>query len=296
MSKPASITATAPSTPGTISRTEQKTISAVPGLAYHLSAILVIVALIASSAGFFITDLFQRDHPALAGCARGTALVILTVALPVMVIAMILSRRGSVKARLVWLGMVTYILYNAGYFTFSASFNHFFLAFLAMLSLAFWTLLVLLVRWPVQEVKEMFGPRTPVRFTAIAMLFPVLIFLITDLREVVSSSLNNNIPASIVGTQLPTNHFHIMDLAFLVPLFILGAAWLWRRQAWGYTITGMLMSYYTIELLGIGVDQWFGGKADPGSTLANAAFLPAFVLLSILSLAVLTRFLRHLGK
>ena len=259
---------------------------------YILSCILAAVAAFTSAAAFSITDLFQRDNTALAGCARGTALVILVVAVPVLVAAMLFARQGSVRARLVWLGMVIYILYNAGYFAFSASFNRLFLAFIAMLALAFWSLLALLVRWPAQTVKEAFGSRTPVRFTAAVCLFPVLIFAITDLRESLIATIINTLPPTIVNTQLPTNHFHVMDLAFLVPAFVLAAVWLWQRRSWGYTLAGSLLAYYTVELLGIGVDQWYGGRADPTSPLADAGAMPVFVGMAVVMLAIVVLYLR----
>ena len=101
-----------------------------PALPYWLSGLLAVVTLIASAAGFFITDLFQRDNAALGGCARGTALVILVVALPTLIISMVLAARGSLRARVIWLGILAYIIYNSVYFTFSATFNRFTLAFL----------------------------------------------------------------------------------------------------------------------------------------------------------------------
>lgn len=266
-------------------------------LPYLLSSLLALVTITATAAGFFITDLFQKDNLALAGNARGTALVILAVAVPVMVVSMFLSARGNLRARLVWLGMVTYIFYNSFYFTFSTTFHRFFLVFLAMLSLSGWALLVLLMHTNVEQTKAAFAPKTPVRFTAIVLLFPVLIFLIVDLKEMLISTIENSLPVSILNTQMPSNHFHVVDLAFLVPVFLMAAVWLWQRRAWGFTLAGMMMSYYTIELFGIGIDQWFGGRADPTSPLADASALPVFVAMSAAYLMALMFFIRNLtGK
>lgn len=260
---------------------------------YFLSGLLAAVTLIGSAAGFFITDLFQRDNAALGGCARGTALVILAAALPVLVVSMFLTVRGVKAARLVWLGMLLYILYNSVYYTFSATFNRFTPVFIAMLSLAGWSLLVVLRETDAEAIRAGFGPKTPTRFTAIFLLLPVLIFLITDLREVLSSALTDALPASILDTQMPTNHFHVMDLAFLVPLFLMAVVWLWQKRAWGYTLAGMMLSYYAVELLGIGADQWYGGNADPTSPLADASLMMPFIIGALVFLAVLVAYLWH---
>lgn len=262
-------------------------------LSYFLSGLLAVVTLTGSAAGFFITDLFQRDNAALGGCARGTALVILAAALPVLVVSMFLTARGSNRARLVWLGMLLYILYNSIYYSFSATFNRFTPVFIAMLSLAGWSLLALLRETDVEAVRAGFGAKTPTRFTAVVLALPVLIFLITDLREVLTSALTGALPASILDTQLPTNHFHVMDLAFLVPMFLMAMVWLWQKRAWGYTLAGIMLSYYAVELLGIGADQWYGGNADPNSPLANAGMMMPFMIGALVFLAVLVAYLWH---
>lgn len=262
-------------------------------LSYLLSGLLAAVTLIGSAAGFLITDLFRLDNAALGGCARGTALVILAAALPVLVVSMFFTARGSNRARLVWLGMLLYILYNSVYFTFSATFNRFTPVFIAMLSLAGWSLLVLLRETDVEAVRAGFGAKTPTRLTAAVLALPVLIFLITDLREVLTSALTGALPASILDTQLPTNHFHVMDLAFLVPLFLMAMVWLWQKRSWGYTLAGMMLSYYAVELLGIGADQWYGGNADPNSPLADAGMMTPFMIGALVFLAVLVLYLWH---
>src|SRR5690242_194089 len=87
-------------------------------LAYWLSGILAAVALVASAIGVFYPDIF-RDTAVTAGNARGTDLVILVVAIPALVIAMALTARGSLRAQIVWLGALGYILYNAIFFAFA---------------------------------------------------------------------------------------------------------------------------------------------------------------------------------
>src|SRR5690242_18873027 len=81
-------------------------------LAYWLSGALAIVALIASSVGVFFPAVF-RDPAMTAGNARGTAVVMLTVAIPTLLVSMFLAARGSLRAQLVWMGAAFYLLYNA---------------------------------------------------------------------------------------------------------------------------------------------------------------------------------------
>jgi len=51
-----------------------------------------------------------------------------------------------------------------------------------------------------------------------------------------------------------------------------------------------------IETASIGVDQWFGHAADPESPVASAALTPVFAVMTALGVAVLTVFLRPMGR
>jgi hypothetical protein len=73
-----------------------------------------------------------------AGNARGTTVVILTVAIPTLLISLFLAARGSLRAQLVRMGALFYLLYNAVFFAFDAAFNPLFLLYTATLSLAVW--------------------------------------------------------------------------------------------------------------------------------------------------------------
>ena len=68
-----------------------------------LSALLVPVAGTAAAIGLFNPGIY-RDAAMTAGNARGTALVILAVALPAVAVSLVLTARGSLRAQIVWLG------------------------------------------------------------------------------------------------------------------------------------------------------------------------------------------------
>ena len=73
------------------------------------------------------------------GSARGTALVVLLVGVPVLACSLVLARRGSAIAVVTWLAAVGFLLYNALMFVFATPVNRLFLLYLAMLSLAVWS-------------------------------------------------------------------------------------------------------------------------------------------------------------
>ena len=128
------------------------------GLAYRLSAALAILLCVAAVAGLFAPGLY-RDAPGWAGQSRGVNLVDLVAGLPTLVASMLLSARGSWRARVVWLGVLGYVLYDEVIFAFEIAFNRLFLAYVALLSLAVFALIALLTHLDLAGLSKRFSPR-----------------------------------------------------------------------------------------------------------------------------------------
>ena len=74
------------------------------------------------------------------------------------------------------------------------------------------------------------------------------------------------------------------------------AIWLWRRTAWGYVISGLLLVMYVIEGIGVAADQWLGHVADPASSVVSAAAVPMFLVLAAAGMVPLFFHLRNLDR
>jgi hypothetical protein len=262
---------------------------------YWLSGALAVVATAAAAATLFIPGLL-RGPPAMNGSARGTALVVLVVAVPLLVIAMLWAAARSVRALILWLGAMAYLGYQAVMFTFATPFNQLFLLYLAMFSLCFWSTIVLVRQLDIEALRARFSANLPVRGLATYALIIVLLNALAWLRNVVPSVLSSTPPSWLDGTGLATNPVYVQDLAFWLPLMAVGAVWLWRRQAWGYLVVGSMLTMWVIESVSIAVDQWMGSAADPASTVASATLTPAFGVLALIGLLPLYVYFRHLDE
>jgi hypothetical protein len=261
-------------------------------LPYRLSGALAVVALVASAVGVFVPGIF-RDPVMTVGNAQGTALVILAVALPTLVTAMVLAARGSQRAVIVWLGALGYILYNAVVYAFSMSFNGLFLAYVAMLSLALWSFATLLMRIDAGAMRARFAPSLPRRALAVYLLAITVLNALAWLAQIVPAMVRNTTPANFAGTSFLTNPFHVMDLAVSLPIMALSAVRLWRRQSRGYVLAGMYFVMLTIEAVSVATDQVFGHIHDPSSSLAGVPMFAALGLIGLWPLAAYFNNLRH---
>jgi hypothetical protein len=217
---------------------------------YALSAVIAALAAIASAAGLFLDGVY-RDNTLVVSAWWGNDLVTLAVAVPLLVAGLLGARRGSQRWRLVWLGMLAYMLYGYAFYLFGAAFNRFFLVYVALVALSISALLALLPRLDLEGIRQSFHRATPARPIAAYMLLTGLgiggAWVAMSLGFVVTGQ----VPGPVTASGHPTAIVFALDLTLLVPGFIAGGLWLWRRRAWGYVL-GAIMNIkgatYTLAL------------------------------------------------
>ena len=96
----------------------------------------------------------------------GNDWVTLVVAVPLLVIALRLASRGSLRGQLLWLGMLGYGAYNYAFYLFGAALNVFFPLYAMLLVLSVAGLILALSRIDVSTLAAGFALRTPVRSRA----------------------------------------------------------------------------------------------------------------------------------
>lgn len=261
-----------------------------PGLtlALRLSTALAIVNALAGIVSVLLPGVF-RDQAAYVANARGTFVVILFVALPALVLAMRSSERGSLRAGLVWLAAVGYLVYNAILTTFSLRFNPLFLVYVASLSLGVASLVAVLRCLDAGQLARRLSPRVPVRAIGAYLIVTAVAFALLWLRDIVPALLTGGVPQSIRGTGLSTNVVEVIDLAFTLPLTAAAGLWLWRGRTWGALLAGAMLVFLTLESISVATDQYFGHLADPSQP--TGAIAP-FVILAVIGAVPAIVFLR----
>ena len=244
------------------------------GAAFWLSGLLVVTAAANSLLAFLVPGVLHGTA-VMNGSARGTALAVLLLGVPVLAVSMALARAGSARAVLCWLGAAGFVLYNSVLFLFATPFNRLFLLDVAMLALAAWSVGVLLWQTDVAGLGRRFTHRAPVRPVAVYVWVIVALNALAWLTRIVPTLTAGGQAAFLRGTGLPTNPVYVQDLALWLPLTAVAAAWLWQRRPWGYVLIGGTLVMWILESAGIAVDQWYGHAADPASPVASAVLTPA---------------------
>jgi hypothetical protein len=110
----------------------------------NLCAALAMLVPLATVPTFFV-DGILNGTPVMNGSARGTALTMFALALPVLAVGLVTSTQGSVRGRAALIGALAYLTYNATLLVYATPFNELFLAYVALLGLSLWTLVCALL-------------------------------------------------------------------------------------------------------------------------------------------------------
>lgn len=256
----------------------------------RLLSALAVVATVAAGLTFWLPDILTGPA-VMNGSARGTALVVLVIGVPALVVSMRPAARGSVRALAIGMGAVTYLCYNAVMFAFATPFNRLFLLYVAMLGLSVWALVGLVLHTDPSTIRT---DRLPARPVAIYIWVVVALNALVWLRTIVPALFAERPTEILDGTGVATNAVFVQDLAIWLPGMAVIAVLLWRRRRWGVLLAGAGLVFWFIEAVGVAVDQWFGSRADPSSDVASMSVVPAFVVLATIGLGVAGLHLRAL--
>ena len=170
--------------------------------AFTLSVLIAVLAVIASAGGLSLNGLY-RDNTFVTSAWKGNDVITLFLAVPLLVMAMIFSKRGSLKAQLVWMGMLDYLLYNYAFYLFGATFNWFFLLYIALLVLSIFALILGLLGLDTYKISQHAQKRMPVKWIAGYLLFVAVGLTLIYVAQSVGFIFTGQLPAIVAKRNGP---------------------------------------------------------------------------------------------
>lgn len=208
----------------------------------RLSVVDALLVLIASASGILLKSIYARETPSWALQAIAQDIVNL-VAVVVLCIAAYFVNKGSVKAFLVWSGVLLYLLYAYAIYAFDVHFNRLFLVYVTILGLSFYALIGSLIQMHLNSLQAYFTANTRARLVSVFLLALGIVFYLLWLREEIPALMTGSIPSSITEANLPTNPVHVLDLGLYLPAILITGLLLWRRNLLGYLLAGPLLVF-----------------------------------------------------
>jgi hypothetical protein len=181
-----------------------------------LAALAGVIAAVASLLGF-VPGLY-RDRRALVMQSHGQDVGTLVIALPILALALWAISRGSMRGRLVALGVLGYLFYTYAIFAFDAILNPATPLYIAVVGLAVWSFAGSMPRIAEAEVEATVGDHLRRRPSGIFLLAIAVIFALLWLGQIGSAAITGQQPQALRDSGWPTSPIYVLDLAFLIPL------------------------------------------------------------------------------
>ena len=201
-----------------------------------LSIVAAILAIAGNIIGLSLDRIYASLTPAFLPQALAQDIANLALIAPVWLILAALALRGSVRAYLLWLGVLTFTVYNYVIYAFSVPFEILFLLWVAVLGMSLFSLIGGVVSMDHQIIASAFTSRRAVQVTAWFLIVTAVLFGFLWLSEDVPALLRTTKPQSVVDMAIPTNPVHILDLGFFLPAVIITGICLLKKKAWAYSI------------------------------------------------------------
>lgn len=239
-----------------------------------LSVVIVALMTVASALGLFMDGLY-RDGPWVREALRGGDLTTLALVVPVLAASMVLARRGSQGARILWLGALAYGVYNYAYFAFGAAFNAIFPLHVVLLTASIATLLLAVSAFDLQAISDRVrvpGARWVGIFLAVVGSVLGGLWIVLSIRHTLTGELIGGLPED--GVHL----VFAIDTSLLAPALVIAGVLLWRQHPAGFaagaTMT-VMGAMYQVNLLAAGAFQAAAGVSGA------EAFPPEGVVLAV---------------
>ncbi len=210
-----------------------------------LSIMVAVLAGITSILGLVFPELY-RDNDVIKVVWFVNDLVTLFLGVPLLLGALYLAIRGSIKAQLIWIGTIWYMIYNYIFYLYGAAVNKFFLLYVALFILSVYALIFTFVKVDIKDIAQRFNPRTPVKAVCGFMFFFAFALGVPWVGKCLAFVFGGPTPTVAEGVIFAT------DLCFMISVLIVSGILLYKKQPWGYVLSIMVMIkgiFYPIILI-----------------------------------------------
>jgi hypothetical protein len=253
-----------------------------------LTLLLIPLCVLIAGVGLFVPN-FYRDSPLSIPLEHANDLAILIVGIPLLVVSFVLATRGSIRGYLLWMGVVGWALYIGAIDAFSLQFNALFLAYVAILGLATYTLILGLGAADTSAIALAFGDEAPTRLIGGYLIVAALLTALLWLSDIVPAIVAGGAPMAIAGRGLPVEPSHVLDLGLLLPASFLSGILLIRRHPWGYLLGGVCLTLLIPLLAAVNLAPIFLVAAGQPIAVGPVA---AYAVILVLNLVLFRLYLR----
>lgn len=210
------------------------------GLSYKLSLGVVILTIAISLIDLLYPPIFLKETTSAKAQVIGQDLVNLILGVPALLYSMSYARRGSIKARLIWLGVLAYYAYT--YLSYGVLFklNPGFILYTAAFAFSLYATLLNLAGLNIDKLEIESNETTRQRTQYVLGLIIVIIALLWT-PDLATYYLQGGTPAAITSEGFHTLIIPFQDYSILLPLTILTIWLLQKQETTGYILAPVIL-------------------------------------------------------
>jgi hypothetical protein len=258
---------------------------ALDGLALLLAGLMVATSI----PGLFLPGVYWNNTWSTAAF-RATDATTLFVVVPVLVCATLLARKGWLSARLAWLGVLAYNVYNYAFYLFGTAFNDLFLLYAATMALS---LVVLVFALPRVLPTVTADRQAPVRIVGAYLVLVGSMFGAVWVAQSLRYVVTDELPTVISDSGIHTSIVFALDLTLVVPWMLIAGVLLWRRTSTGITLAVVLNVLAVLYMTALVVTAIFLTNAGVNGVSWTD---PPYLEVGIASLLALVLFVPHVHR
>jgi hypothetical protein len=158
----------------------------------------------------------------------------------------VLALRGSLRAYVLWLGVLTFTVYNYVIYTFAIPFGSLFLLWVAVLGLSLYALIGGVASVDHEAVMAAYTSPRAVKVVAWMLIVTAAFFAFLWLSEDIPALLQGRTPQTVIDMAVPTNPVHILDLAFFLPAVWVTGTLLLKSKPLAYTVAPAFLVFLVL--------------------------------------------------
>lgn len=232
--------------------------------------------------------LYYWDTVSSVAQMQANDLVMLVLGLPLLVISLWLTLRGSLRGQLLLTGTLGFVLYTYITMCFGAAYNKLFLVYVALFSLSLFAFILSMMSFDIKKLSSHFSEKLPRGWIAGLLFFAAAFLSLAWLGRIAPTILQDQTPMLENVTSM---FIQVMDLGVIVPLCVLSGILLLRRSAWGYLLASVgLMKFLT---MGIAVSLMAINMARIGVPI-SAVEIVVFPTITVVNLVIVVLLIKNI--
>jgi hypothetical protein len=212
-----------------------------PKILFYSSFIIAVLVSAACTGGMLLPSIYYKESVSWATQGTGQDIITLGLAVPALLFSALYLGR-SLRALMVWMGVLLYLIYSYLLYAFYIHFGVMFPVYIGILGLSFYTLLAGIGRIDRQKLPRYFVGVNTEPVAAFLFLF-ALMFSALWITDITHSILLGITPESAMSAELPVNPVHVLDLSFLLPGMMLTSFFLWKRKPHGFLFAASMLTF-----------------------------------------------------